>query len=195
MAYAIIDRLGALSTRCGAALLVVVLGLGAPLVASAQQSPGPKVGVIDLQRILRESLAVKKLSEEVESLRAGYQSDLDVAESEFRAADLQLARDRPNLSPEEFAERRRELEVRAATLQRDFQDRKKELDQLFGRGMAQIQQALLKISQEIAVERELDLLFAKATVVLVKPNLEITGEALARLNAEISAVDLPVPQN
>ena len=195
MTFANKDRLGALSTCCGAALLVVVLGLGAPLVAAAQQSPGPNVGVIDLQRILRESLAVKKLSEEVESLRAGYQSDLDVAESEFRAADLQLARDRPNLSPEEFAERRRELEVRAATLQSDFQDRKKELDQLFGRGMAQIQQALLKISQEIAVERELDLLFAKATVVLVKPNLEITGEALARLNAEISTVDLPIPQN
>ena len=195
MTFAIKDRLGALSTCCGTALLVVVLGLGAPLGAAAQQSPGPKVGVIDLQRILRESLAVKSLSQEVESLRAGYQSDLDSAESEFRAADLQLARDRPNLSPEEFAERRRELEVRAATLQRDFQDRKKELDQLFGRGMAQIQQALLKISQEIAAERELDLLFAKATVVLVKPNLEITGEALARLNAEISTVDLPIPQN
>ncbi len=182
---------GASWARSLAVIGLVLLAVTQPPVAAAQETRIPQVGVIDLQQILRESVAVKKLSREVETLRARYQDDLDREEAAFREADLQLARERSELSPEVFDQRRRELESKAAALQRDFQVRKKQLDQIFGKGMAQIQQVLLQVSQDIAAERGLDLLFAKATVVLVKPDLEITNEALARLNAQISEVEIP----
>ncbi len=191
MAAGITRRRGASWARSLAVIGLALLALIQPLAAAAQETRIPQVGVIDLQRILRESSAVKKLSREVETLRARYQDDLVREEAAFREADHQLARVRSELSPEVYDQRRRELESKAAALQRDFQERKKQLDQIFGKGMSQIQQVLLQVSQEIAAERGLDLLFAKATVVLVKPDLEITNEALARLNAQLAEVEIP----
>ena len=180
-------------------VLAVSLFLG-PGQAHSQDAPALVVGVIDMQRILRESIAVQSLSAAVETRRDAYQEELREKEEAFRSADLELARQRSEFTPERFAQKRRELEQRASQLQRDFAERKKELDQLFGRGMAQVQQTLVQVSQEIATERGLDILLAKSTVVLVKPSLEITNEALARLNENLPDVALPdadeqVPQN
>jgi len=147
-----------------------------------------------MQRILRESIAVQSLSARVERLRSNYQSETFQREEAFRAADLELARKRTELTPEEFARERRRLEQQAGELQRDSQERKKEIDQIFAQGMAQVQNVLLRVSQDVATERNLDLVLAKATVMLVRPDLEITNQALERLNKELPDVALVQPE-
>jgi Skp family chaperone for outer membrane proteins len=57
--------------------------------------------------------------------------------------------------------------------------------------MAQIQQQLTLVTQEIAAERKLDIVLAKATIVLVRPELELTDAALALLNQRLPRVQLP----
>ena len=172
------------------ALSVILLLVGAYFGGGqAQEARTPKIGVIDMQRILRESIAVQALSSQIEALRDAYQAELREQEEKFREDDRELSRLRATFTPEFYGQRRSELEKRAAELQRNFQERKKELDKLFGQGMAQVQQVLIRVSQEIATEKGLDLLLAKSTVVLVKPDLEITEEALARLNSNLPQVD------
>jgi Skp family chaperone for outer membrane proteins len=55
----------------------------------------------------------------------------------------------------------------------------------------QIQQQLTLVTQEIAAERKLDIVLAKATIVLVRPELELTDAALALLNQRLPRVQLP----
>jgi Skp family chaperone for outer membrane proteins len=57
--------------------------------------------------------------------------------------------------------------------------------------MAQVQQQLTLVTQEIAAERKLDIVLAKATIVLVRPELELTDAALALLNQRLPRVRLP----
>ncbi len=186
--------LGLRPVRIGALVFVLLLiGGGHLSSAEAQEVRSPKIGVIDMQRILRESIAVQTLSSQIEALRDDYQAELRQQEEIFREDDLSLSRQRTTLTPEFYSQRRSELEKRAAELQRKFQERKKELDRLFGQGMSQVQQVLIRVSQEIASEKGLDLLLAKSTVVLVKPDLEITEEALARLNSNLPEVSPPAP--
>jgi len=108
---------------------------------------------------------------------------------------VSLARERADLDPAVYAQRRRSLELEATTLQREFQERMRALDKVFRQSMAQIQQLLTLIAQEIAAERGLDLVLAKATVVLVKPELEFTEDALRRLNSQLPEVVLPDIKN
>ena len=61
--------------------------------------------------------------------------------------------------------------------------------------MGRIQETVAEISREIAEERNLDLLLAKVTIVLVRPSLEVTDEALRRLNQRLPKVELPELQN
>ena len=60
--------------------------------------------------------------------------------------------------------------------------------------MAQVQSELALIAKEIAEERGLDLIVSKAAVVIVKPKLDITAEALKLLNARLPKIAAPTPE-
>ncbi len=163
--------------------------------ARAQLETPPIVGIIDIQGVLRESLAVQALSREVEELRAATQDELVAREEALRAADIDLAQRRASLTPEAYAEERERLEAEGIDLQRQLQERRRALDQRFSQGMAQVQQVLLQIAQDIARDNNLDLVLAKTTVIIVRSEFDFTAEALRRLNAELTEITLPPIQN
>lgn len=182
--------------RCIAAALVAAIAVtsgGAPVWA--QKADAPVLAIIDVQKVLRESVAVKALTATIEKQRDKYQGELRTQEETLRAADQELARQRTILSSDAYAQKRKELEQQVATLQRQVQERKKGLDQLFGQGMSQVQNELADVAKGIAEERGIDLILSRAAVVIVKPKLDISTEALTRLNARLKTVALPAPQN
>lgn len=182
--------------RCIAAALMAAIAVASGgQLAWAQQAEAPMLAIIDVQKILRESVAVKSLTAEIEEQRTKYQEELRAEEESLRTADQELARQRTILSAEAYAQKRKDLEQQVATLQRQVQERKKGLDQLFGQGISQVQNELANVAKEIAEERGLDLILSRATVVIVKPKFDISNEALARLNARLTTVALPAPQN
>jgi outer membrane protein len=162
--------------------------------AFAQEAKAPILAIIDVQKVLRESVAVKSLTAKIEEERDSYQKVLRAQENTLRAADQELARQRTILSSSAYAEKRKDLEKQVATLQRQAREQKKTLDQRFGQGISQVQNELANVAKEIAEERDLDLILSRATVVLVKPKFDISNEALKRLNARLSTVALPTQQ-
>ncbi len=162
--------------------------------AETQEPLTPSLAIIDVQKILRDSIAVKSLSKEIEAQRGKYQGELREKEKKLRNADQELTRQRSVLTAEAFAKKRKELEQQVTTVQREIQERRKNLDQLFTKGMNQVQNELLKVAKKIAEERDLDLILSKATVVIVKPKFDITNEALRRLNANLPDVALTQSQ-
>ncbi len=168
--------------RFAAALVFLSL---LPVAADAQVERAPLIGVIDVQAVLRESVAVKTLAERVEAARIAAQQTMRDREEALREADLDLAQRRASLSTDDYRQERSSLEAEGVALQREMQAERRRLDQLFSQGMAQVQQVLQSISQEIAVERELDLILAKTTVIIVKSEFDLTEEALRRLNSRL----------
>ena len=173
-----------------ATLLAVFLGMAIHSGLGAQEPNSPIFAIIDVQRVMRESTAVKSLSRDIEERKGRYQGELRKKEESLRKADRELTRQRSILSAEAYAQKRGELEQKVATLQRAARKRKRGLDQLFAHGMSKVQNELTKIAKEIAEERGLDLILSKATVVIVKPEFEITKEAVNRLNARLPEVPL-----
>ncbi len=156
----------------------------------AQEPDSPVLAIIDVQRVLRESIAVKLLSREIEERKRQYQGELRKKEAALRKADQELARQRSILSAGVYAQKRGELEQKVATHQREARKRKRGLEQLFASGMTKVRNELTKIAKEIAEERGLDLILSKATVVIVKPKFEITKDAVIQLNARLPEVPL-----
>jgi Skp family chaperone for outer membrane proteins len=186
-------RLRRWSLRVAAALFAIALTTTSAPV-QAQLDRAPVTGVIDIQGVLRASTAVQALSRDVEMLRERTQAEMQDREADLRAADVDLAQRRPSLTPEAYAEERAALEAEGVELQRRAQEERRRLDQRFSQGMAQIQLVLLQISQDIARENDLDLVLAKSTVIIVRPEFDFTDEALQRLNTELKEVPLaPTP--
>ena len=184
------------SLLAAGAVLIAVLAMPMLAVrpAGAQPAEAPRFAIIDVQRVLRESVAVQGLNREIEKLRAAYQAELRKKEEELRGADQELARQRTILSADVFAQKRQGLERRVATLQREVQERKRVLDRSFSNGLSQVQAELGRVAKTIAEEMGLDLILSKATVVIVKPEFEITAEATRQLNRNLPSVSVEIPQ-
>lgn len=175
----------------GAAVLLALWGLAAPAALAAQNPLTPSMAIIDVQEVFRESSAIRDLNQKLEAQRSKYREELRKEEEALRAADQELARQRTVLSADAFAKKRGELESMVAKLQREAQQRKRQLDQFFNQGMAEVRQHLNKIATEIAEERDLDMILTKATVVVVRSKFELTGEALKRLNERLPVTSVP----
>lgn len=166
-----------------------------PGFALAQAEDSLKVMVVDTQRIYRETAALKQLEAGLNSRRSTYLDELRAKEKELRVADRGLGRQRSVLSSEEFSQRRGALEQQKFTLQRELQSRKRAIDQRFAKAMERLQDQLSEIVQEIAERRNADLVLAKNAVIVTKPGLEITEEALLELNRWLPRFDVPAEEN
>jgi outer membrane protein len=173
------------------ALFIAVAGIAVPSAAPAEQSKAPTVGIIDVQMVFRESSAMKGLGQKIEAQRAKYQEELRAEEQTLRAAEQELVKQRSILSADAFAKKRSEFEQKVASLRRGAQERKRTLEQFFNKGMSMVRGALNNIAKEIAEERGLDMILTKATVVVVKSDFDLTGEALKRLNKRLPEASVP----
>jgi Skp family chaperone for outer membrane proteins len=183
-------------TLSAIAFAVVILPLLAPSPGLSQSTapPAPVILVIDMQRILDASTAVKEVERQIQERRNAYQQELRQREDELRAADQEISRQRPLLSSQEYARKRRELEERFAQFMRELSDQRNLLDDAFNKAMRAVERQLLTIADQIAAERAANLVIPKTAVVLVHENFEITDEALRRLNAEMPEYVVPPVQ-
>ena len=159
----------------------------------AEDAKSPIFAIIDVQKVLRDSTAIKGLNQEIEKRRDSYQEQLRLKEEELRNADQELTRQRTILGPEVFAQKRQELERKVGMLQREVQERKRALDQSFANGLSQVQSELAVVAKDIAEAKGLDLILSKATVVIVKPEFEVTDEASKLLNERLPVVTVTFP--
>ena len=179
------------SLRSVFALLVAVgAALSAAGGARAQDSDDrlPRVGVVDLQQIMRESTAANAVRAEVDERQDAYREEISARESELREKQTELERQRTVLSAEAFAEREAEFSREVEALQREVGERNRALEESLARGMQQVQRGALRVIAEIADEMSLGLVLDKSQLLLVAKGLEFSDRVVVRLNEELPAV-------
>jgi Skp family chaperone for outer membrane proteins len=180
-----------MTTRVLAIVAIAVYFACAALPASAQGLPG--VAVVDIQRVMRESAAAKSIQGQIEKLRASYQKEITKQENDLRNAEQELNRQRTLVSPDAFNERRRQFEQKVGSLQRDVQNRKRELDKSFSTAMRTVEKSLREIIEQLVTERRLNLVLIKSQTIYNAPEFEMTDEVMKRLNAKLPSVKVPPP--
>jgi outer membrane protein len=180
-----------------AAVVLCLVLLAAPQAAFAQAAKPSGDGafafaVIDVQRVIRDSKATKSIRPQIEKLKGDYEKSFRKQEDELRAADQDLARQRAILSPEAYAERRRQFQQRATGVQREVQETKRSLERALGNAMSRVHTQLREITTEIAKEQKLTAVFPRTAVILVERNYDITVEVLKRLDVRLPSVAVTV---
>lgn len=152
------------------------------------------IAVIDLQAVIRASTARKSMQPQIEKLAISYREKLKRLEEEWQKIDKDLLRQRAILSPEAYDQRRTELRKKFSQAQRALQERKQAIDKTVNESLAKIQQVLLEVTKEIAVERSIGIVLSKPAVFLSAKRLSISGVALARLNKRLPSVNVTLPE-
>lgn len=174
--------------------LIVGLTLLAASGASAQKVPQPAIAVMDVQGILRESAAAKSIRPQALKMRTSFQKDVRRQQDELRKAEQALAQQRSILSSEAFANKRRKFESRARQTQKDVQARKQKLEKAFGAAMEKVRRALIIVAQELAKEHKINIVLPKSVVFLSLKNLDLSKQALVRLNKKLPSVKVVVKE-
>ena len=154
----------------------------------------PRLGVVDLQRIMRESVAAGKVRSEIEAKQNEYREQISARENELREQQSELERQRTILSAEAFAAREAEFSQKVEALQREVAERNRQFEESLAYGMQQVQVNALKIIARLADEMKLGLVLDKSQLLLVTKGLEFSEEALQALDTELPSVSTTPPE-
>jgi len=183
------------------AVLLAASGLliGGVASVSAQQkaqvkTPPAVIAVIDGQRIIRESAALKGARQQLEQFRLAFQSEITKDDEKLRAEDQELGRQRAVLSPEVFEQRRQAFQNKVIELQRRVQERSQSVDKMLGGVRDQVTQQVVEILREVGVERGYNMVLDRAQVqIFLGDNIDITSEVLRRLDQRLPSVKVTLP--
>ena len=178
-----------------ASLAAALAGLGGAGALQAQQLPATVAAVIDYQRILRDAAAARSIREQIEVRRKVYQEEISQQEQRLHEADKAFAKQRSVLTPEAFAEKRRDFEQEVAEVQQLVQERRRELDRVSAVALNEVKDALIEIVTGMAEERGFNLVLPSSEVLFFARRIDLTEEVMAELDARLPEVDVPSTVN
>ncbi len=178
-----------------AVLMAALLSAPTGRAQEAEALPSPVIAVIDIQEVLNKAKASRDIRTQRDTHLEEFKQEFARREEELRQRDQDLARQRSLLSSDAFAEKRREFENAVAEFQRGVQGRREALEVAYRRAMAKLQEQLYRVTDEIAQERGVNMVLAKSQVLLFDSDMEITDEALSRLDARVTTIEFPEPKD
>lgn len=155
----------------------------AALGAQAQEVVGLKIGVVDSERLLRETNAAKA---SLTKLRAEFdkrEKELADLQAKLHADTQQLDKDQSALSDEERARRQRDISDRTAELQRRQRAYQEDMDQRRSEETAAVFDRANKALKQIFDAGHYDLILQRETS-FVSPRADITQSVIDLMNAQ-----------
>ena len=141
-----------------------------------------RIGLADLNGILRAADANKKVRELLDTQRQKFQDEFSVVEAELQQTERDLMSKRELLSADEYDKQIKAFQQRVTQLQQDIQRKRQAIDNAYQKAQSDIRSEALSIIAEIAREMKLDLVLNRDSSLIFLPHLNISDEVLTRLN-------------
>ncbi len=158
-------------------------------------APAPKIAIVDVQAIMRESLSAKSAREQMDSLSRKEQAVLAEEEKKLRAQDQELQQQRALLTTEVYAKRQQALQADVRRLQSRSRNLRLALDRGFRRTMDQIQLVLFDELRKLSNELDLNVILPRSQIVIAVDDFDITKPALERLNKRLPSIKLKLEKS
>ena len=186
-----------ITRRVAAALIgamLIATALVGPLWAQSASLPAPVILIVDLQQILQDAKAAKGVQAIINQEYSSYTKEVSQQEDELQKARADLERQRTVLAPEAFNTRARDLQQRYDELGQVVQGRRQSLQQSLNEAMLQVKNAALTVIADIVKERKANLVIEKQAVVFEADGMDVTADAVARLDQKLASVPVNLPK-
>lgn len=180
-------------------LALTVLGaafVGPGSIVPAAQAAGkfkaPVIAVLDIDRILSESVAAQQLDKQAQAQEKKWTDELGKSQKELEAQVQELQRQATVLTDDKLKEKREELQKKAIEVEGLRRQRSRQLQNGIQAGLREVDGALKLAAQKLAVANQIDLVVAKGAMVYVGDDLDITADVLVELNKRLPSVKLKI---
>lgn len=169
------------------ALLITAFALAFTAPAQADEV---KIAVVDVQQVVRNSLAAKDISAQIEKKRLAHQAEIAKQEESLEKRNQELTKQRAVLAPEAFEQKVKEFKAQVADVQRDVQKRRSDLDRIYTNALSEIQKSVFTIISKLSEERGFSIAIPTSQILFAKKELDISDEVLKRLNVQLPTIPL-----
>ncbi len=149
-----------------------------------------KIAVLNIQEIMRDSLAAKSIRKKLEQKQKEFQNEMAKKEQSLQAKERELAKQRTVLSPDEFEKKVKEFREQATKAQREVQNKRAKLDKAFADALAKIQKSVINIVEKMSKEKGFSAVLPTSQLLYASPDLDITAEVLQQLNKQLPNVEV-----
>ena len=141
-----------------------------------------RIGLADLNGVLRAADANVKVRELLDVQRQKFQSEFSKVEAELQQTERDLMSKRELLSADEYDKQIKSFQARVTRLQQDIQKQRQSIDNAYQKAQSNIRAEAISVITEIASEMQLDLVLQRDSSLIFLPHLNISEEVLKRLN-------------
>ena len=191
------------ANRCLAFLASVSIGVGMLFVgvpANAQQADDEgvdaarqvyegaadmsvdRIGLIDLDGVLRASEGAARVRDLLDEQRRGFQREFATREAALQETERKLVANRDDLDEAEFSRQLAEFEASVTQIQKEIQFRREAIDVAFQEAQSRLRNLAIQIVTELAQEKKLDLVLVRESALIFLPSLNLSDEVLRRLD-------------
>lgn len=168
-------------------LSAAMLGGAIVMTASAAmaQDADPaeiKIAVVDVNGILEQSEATRKIRAIIDEENQKFLASTEEEQIALRTQEQELDSQKEILDEAEFNRRLKQFQDRVSLLQQKIQRQRREFDLSLQQANEQIRKLLFQIITDIATENGYTLVMQKQNVVIYDSSIDISKEALDRLN-------------
>lgn len=162
--------------------------LAAALCVSTPAFAQTTIGVVNIQKIMRDSKAANSVRNQLKDKQKSFQAELDSKEKALLAEDQSLVKESKGADKADFEKKVKDFQAKAAGAQREVQTKKAQLDKAFAGALENIQSNVLTIVQQVATEKKLSVVLTSSQILYADGSLDITDEVQKRLDSKLPSV-------
>jgi outer membrane protein len=174
----------------GAALAAAMMVAAVPAPAEAQ---GVKAGVIDVRRLVTDSVAGKEALARLKKLQEDKVAEAKSKQEELEQLRKRLSEGRLSLADDKIAELEKQLEEKATGFRRFQEDAERELTKSQEQAFADIERRVAPLIEQVGREGAYTLIFNKyqSGLVFADEGADITAQVIQRFDAAQTAPKTP----
>ena len=165
------------------------------MVYSAEDKNTLKLGMVDVTQVTRGSLLAKDIARKIDSKRRSFMMEIKTEENALRKLDDELQKKRVILSPESFADEKRNFTQKRSALNKMVQGRNQRLLEFRRSSDTYWNLAMQKAVKDVVSKHGYNLVFRYTPeLVLVRPrSIDISNLVLDQLNKNVTKYTVAIP--
>ena len=157
-------------------------------ISYAETSPKAIIGVIDMQRIMRELAVVKDVNAQIKIFEEKINTELTSEENKLKDERKQIERQKTLVTPEAYSEKQAAFNRKAAEFRRVVQEKNRRLQLSRIKALDEIRAQMLPIVRKVMDDYGATLVVDVQEVLYAEKPLEITDNVIERLNKDLKKI-------
>ena len=167
-----------------------LLALSAIFALFATSANAGGIGILDVEKIVKESVAMRDIQNKITKKQDEYQKEVTKKQDELESEQKRIEGKRNVLSKEAFEKETKSFEKKIDDLKTFVDKKQNSLKKASMDSMGKINDKIKDIIADLAKEKDFEVIVPSSQTLYYKDALDISDEVLKRLNKKITKADV-----